>query len=80
MKGRAYKIARNRGYDRYQRASASMVYKIFDKKARSGVSVNKQLTEENKRKKSIREFGQKILQKIYLGRRFCQNGVIVFEE
>ena len=51
MKGRAYKIARNRGYDRYQRASASMVYKIFDKKARSGVSVNKQLTEENKRKK-----------------------------
>ena len=64
MTDRAYKITRNRGYDRYQRASASMVYKIFDKKARSGVSVNKQLTEElhkpitkkYKRKKSMRSY------------------------
>ena len=32
MKDRAYEIARNRGYDGYQGALASMVYKIFDKK------------------------------------------------
>ena len=32
MKDRTYEIARNRGYDGYQRALASMVYKVFDKK------------------------------------------------
>ena len=46
MKDRAYEIARNRGYDRYQRALASMAYKFFDKKTRSGISVNEQLAEE----------------------------------
>ena len=32
LKDRAYKIARNRKYDGHQRASASMVYKFFEKK------------------------------------------------
>ena len=32
LKDRAYEIARNRGYDGYQRALSSMVYKFFDKK------------------------------------------------
>ena len=45
-KNRAYEIARNRGYDGYQRASASMFYKFFDKKKRSGISVNEQLLKE----------------------------------
>ena len=36
MKDGAYEIARNCGYDRYQRALASMVYKFFDKKTGSG--------------------------------------------
>ena len=31
MKDRAYEIARNRGYDGYQRPLASMVYKFFEK-------------------------------------------------
>ena len=36
----AYEIARNRNYDGYQRALASIVYKFFDKKTWSGISVN----------------------------------------
>ena len=35
-KDRAYEIARNRKYDGYQRALASMVFKLFDKKTESG--------------------------------------------
>ena len=46
LKNRAYEIARNRGYDGYQRALSSMVYKFFDKKTGSGISVNEQLAEE----------------------------------
>ena len=46
LKDRAYEIARNREYDGCQRALASMVYKFFDKKTESGVSLNEQLAEE----------------------------------
>ena len=46
LKDRAYKIARNPGYDGYQRALASMVYKTFDMKTGSGINVNEQLAEE----------------------------------
>ena len=46
LKDRAYEIARNCKYDGYQRALASMVYKIFDEKTGSGMSVNEQLAEE----------------------------------
>ena len=54
LKYRTYKIARTRGYDEYQEALASMVYKLFDKKtglgavetSRAEVSVNEQLAEE----------------------------------
>ena len=46
LKDRTYEIARNPGYDGYQSALASMVYKIFDRKIGSGVSVNEQLAEE----------------------------------
>ena len=46
MRDRAYKIARNRNYDGYKRAVVSMVYKFFDKKIGSGISVNEQLAEE----------------------------------
>ena len=46
MKERAYEIAGNHGYNGYQKALASMVYKFFDKKTASGVSVNEQLAEE----------------------------------
>ena len=46
MMDRACEIARNCGYDEYQRALRSIVYKVFDKKTGSGVSVNEQLAEE----------------------------------
>ena len=46
LKDRAYEIARNRGYYGYQRALASMVYRFFDKKTGSGISINDQLAEE----------------------------------
>ena len=43
---RAYEIARNHKYHGYQRALASMIYKIFDEKTGSEVSVNEELAEE----------------------------------
>ena len=46
MKDRAYEIARNCGYDRYQRELASMVYKVFDKQTWSAVRADEQLAEE----------------------------------
>ena len=46
MKDRAYKIAINLNYDGYQTALAGMVYKFFDKKTGSGVSVNEELAKE----------------------------------
>ena len=46
MKYRAYKIARNCNYHGYQTALPSRVYRLFDKKAGSGISVNEQLAEE----------------------------------
>ena len=54
FKNRAYEIARNRGYDGYQRALASMVFKFFDQitgsgaiaKSKAWASVNEQLAEE----------------------------------
>ena len=46
LKNRVYEIARAREFDGYQRTFTSMVYKIFDKKAGSGISVNEQLGEE----------------------------------
>ena len=46
LKDRLYEIAGNRGYDGYQRALVSMVYKFFDKKTRSWISANEQLSEE----------------------------------
>ena len=46
MKKRAYEIARNCNYDGYQRALASMVYKFFDKKTGSEISVNEQVAKE----------------------------------
>ena len=39
LKDRALEIARNRGYDGYKRALASVVYKIFDKKTGARVNV-----------------------------------------
>ena len=38
-----YEVAKNRSYDGYQRAFASMVYKLFDKKTGSEISVYEQV-------------------------------------
>ena len=46
LKDRFYEFARNRKYDGYRRAFANMVYKFFDKKTGSEMSVNEQLAEE----------------------------------
>ena len=54
LKDRADEIVRNRGYDGYQRALASMVYRFFDKKigsapratSKAAISVNEELAEE----------------------------------
>ena len=40
-----YEIAINFKYDEYQRALPNMVYNIFDKNSRLGVSVSEQLAE-----------------------------------
>ena len=39
-------MAINREYVGYQRALGNIVYKIFDKKTGSGISVNEQLAKE----------------------------------
>ena len=51
LRDKAFNIAKNAKYDRYQRGLASMVYKFFDKKSKgSGVNIplefNEQLAEE----------------------------------
>ena len=51
VRDKAFNIAKNPKYDRYQRGLASMVYKFFDKKSKgSGVNIslkfNEQLAEE----------------------------------
>ena len=42
----SWENARNCKYDAYQKALASMAYKIFDKKTGSGASVNEHLPKE----------------------------------
>ena len=46
LKDKAYEIAGNHNCDGYQRALASIVYKFFQKKTGSGISLNEQLAEE----------------------------------
>ena len=46
LKDILYEIARNRNYDEYQRALASMVYKFLDKKRGSGIRVYEQPAKE----------------------------------
>ena len=46
LKNGAYEIVINPKYDRYQRALASMIYKVFDMKTGWGASVNEELTRE----------------------------------
>ena len=46
MKDRAYEIAINPPYDRYQKELANMVYTFFDKKIGSGMSVHEELAQE----------------------------------
>ena len=56
LRNRAFNIAKNRKYDRYQRGLASMAYKFFDKKLTgSGVAklANKFAVENNKTKQNI---------------------------
>ena len=58
MKDRAYEIVRNRNYNGDQRALSSVVYKVFDKKTGSWLSVNEQPAEEL-HKPVIRKFKRK---------------------
>ena len=52
MKNGAYDIARNSGYDEYQRALESMVSKFIDKKIGSRSSANEQSAEESHKPKT----------------------------
>ena len=61
LKNKFYEISRHRSYNEHQRALAIMVYKFLDKKAGSGVGVNKQLAEELH--KSVTKSNKKIPQK-----------------
>ena len=47
MKDRAYEIPRNRNYDGYQSALASMLYKFPEKKKCLEISLNEQLAKKN---------------------------------
>ena len=49
LKYKAFKLASNPKYDRYQRGLDSMVYKLFDKKPKgSGIKENQELANEYK--------------------------------
>ena len=60
MKDRAYEIVRNCKYDGYQRALASMVYNIFDKKS-TGSGSNKQ---SESKCKSAEELHEPVIKKL----------------
>ena len=66
LRDKAFNIAKNPKYDRYQRALASMVYKFFDKKT-SGSGIknenisNKELAEDL-HKPIIRKFNKRNVQ------------------
>ena len=64
LRDKAFNIAKNPKYDRYQRGLASMVYKIFDKKT-SGIKneniSNKELAEDL-HKPIIRKFNKRNVQ------------------
>ena len=46
LKDKAYRIARNRNYERYQRELVIMAYTFFDKKTGSEVNVNEKLAKK----------------------------------
>ena len=46
LKDRAYKIAKDRDYNGYQKALGNVVYKFLEKKTGLGISVSEQLAEE----------------------------------
>ena len=47
LRDKAFNIAKNPKYDRYQRGLASMVYKFFDKKSTSGSGVSNNEIKQN---------------------------------
>ena len=66
LRDRAFNIAKNPKYDRYQRGLASMVYKLFDKKTKdSGVTLATKSIPQNQRlaeelhKPIIRKFNKR---------------------
>ena len=89
LRDKAFSIAKNPKYDRYQRGLASMIYKFFDKKTKGrGVTLankstiksipqNEQLAEEHK--PIIRKFKKKgcifSIQRQYLGCRFSRYAI-----
>ena len=86
LRDRAYEIAKNRNYDGYQRALASMVYMFFDKKAGSGINVNEQLAKELhkpvikkiKEKKYTRDLKTIFGQQIQLKQNHCLQRIKMF--
>ena len=63
LRDKAFNIAKNPKYDRYQRGLASAVYKFFDKKTSGGsikneIMSNKELAEEL-HKQLIRKFKER---------------------
>ena len=55
-----------------------MVYKIFDKKTVSGISVNEQLAEELHKPVTKTFKIRKVYARQYFGSRFSWNGIIIF--
>ena len=67
FKNKAFEIASNLKYDRYQRGLASMVFKFFDKKSGgSGIMSNQQLANEL-HKPTIRKFKRRRVYSLFKG-------------
>ena len=66
LRDKAFNIAKNPKYDRYQRGLASMVYKFFDKKTSGGGIKNENISNkelaEDLHKPIIRKFNKRNVQ------------------
>ena len=87
LRGKAFNIAKNSKYDRYQRGLASMVYKCFDKKSKgSGVNTNTKANDRIKQNQhpldlsthQLAEELQKLIIRKFKKEQFIQDLKIIF--
>ena len=64
LRDKAFKIAKNPKYDRYQRALASMFYKFFDKKT-SGSSIKNENISNKESAEDLHQLLENLIKEMY---------------